>query len=293
MSPLHTAVLLQEAIEGLQIQPGKLYIDATFGRGGHTREIMNKGGIVYAFDVDQAAIEFAKNEFVKEIEEKKLILIRENFDQLQSALTNKEVTQVSGILFDFGTSVDQLKSKKRGFSFHSDAELDMRMDNRLGVKAKDLLLILPENQLAELFKEFGGEEQSKGVARRIVKQRTIQPITTTTQLVDIIEQVKGKKPSRIHPATKVFQALRIAVNSELTSISHALPQALELLESNGRLVTISFHDGEDGIVKPIMKRWQEEGKGELLTKKPVMPSEQELIINPRARSAKLRIFQKK
>ena len=294
-SSIHQAVLLNETIEGLNIQPNAWYIDATFGRGGHTQAILNKGANVVAFDVDQSAIDHGQTEMSEEIESGKLILIRANFRELaqQLASLRPEVKQnIQGILFDFGTTVDQLKDTQRGFSFESDSELDMRMDDRLGVKAKDLLALIDENQLTLLFQEYGGEESSRAIAKAICTERQRHPITTTKQLVSIIERIKRNR-GHLHPATKVFQALRIAVNSELENIREALPQAIEVLQQGGRLVTIAFHEGEDRIAKQSMKAWEEQNSGEQQTKKPIEASETELQTNPRARSAKLRIFIKK
>lgn len=292
---LHQPVLLKETIQALNIQSGSWYVDGTFGRGGHTKAILDKGGLVIAFDVDLEAIHHGQLEFSDEIEAGKLILIRANFRELLPQLDNlrSEVRQsIQGILFDFGTTVDQLKDKSRGFSFESDSELDMRMDDRLGVKAKDLLALIDEHQLALLFQEYGGEESAKAIAHNIVFERQKRPITTTQQLVKIIERTKRNR-SHLHPATKVFQALRIAVNSELENIREALPKALDVLQPNGRLVTIAFHEGEDRLAKQFMKKWEEQNLGEQLTKKPLEAEQAELDINPRARSAKLRIFLKK
>ena len=289
---LHQPVLLLEAIDALNIQPNHWYIDGTFGRGGHTQAILKKEGNVIAFDADREAIEYGNQQFAKQIQSEQLILIHANFRELEKELSTRRPEIISGILFDFGTTVDQLKSESRGFSFESDSELDMRMDDRLGVKAKDLLALIDERQLANLFIEFGGEESAKAIAREIVYQRQKKPITSTKQLITIIERIKKGRRSHLHPATKVFQALRMAVNSELENIEDVLPQALETVKPGGRVVTISFHEGEDRIAKQFMKNWEEQGRGKQLTKKPIEPSEAELQINPRARSAKLRIFVK-
>lgn len=293
MGTMHTPVLLQEAIDALQIQKGEWYIDATFGRGGHTEQILKMGGKVIAFDVDQEAIEYGQKQFAEEMRDKNLILIRENFEKLESETRKITSEEIRGILMDFGVSSPQLDDNTRGFSFQSDAELDMRMDDRLGVKAKDLLMLIDERQLANAFFEYGGEEQSKRVAHAIVETRKRQNIETVSDLVTIIEKVKGKKREHLHPATKIFQALRILVNGELGSIERALPQALNLLETGGRLVTISFHEGEDRIVKNLFREWEQEEKGLVIGKKPIQPTEDEITKNIRSRSAKLRIFEKK
>lgn len=288
---LHQPVMVEEVLKSLEIKSGEWYIDGTFGRGGHTRQLLKAGANVIAFDHDETAIEYGQQEFKQEISEGKLILVRENFNKLRQKLNemNSQV-QISGILFDFGTSVDQLKNTERGFSFETDAELDMRMDDRLGVKAKDLLAILNAKQLEDLFRNEGGEEESRSIAQAIVKQRTKEMITTTRQLTDLIEQTKKRKIGHLNPATKVFQALRIAVNSEMENIQEALPQAFEILQPNGRLVTISFHEGEDRQVKKFFQKKEEQQKGHSVYKKPLQPTEEEIYKNQKARSAKLRAF---
>lgn len=292
--PKHTAVMLEEAVASLNIQPNKWYVDATFGRGGHTRAMIEAGACVLALDFDQEAIEYGQSAFATEVEAQTLFLVRENFSSLEKVVSEWQSQDTSrvvrGILFDFGTSVDQLTNQERGFSFFGDGELDMRMDTRLGVQAKDLLAIIPEKQLAELFSEYGGEEYAKQIARAITAERRRRPITTTKQLVKIIEKVKKGARSHIHPATKVFQALRIAVNTELDNIAQALPQAFSVLEE-GSIVTISFHEGEDRIVKQFFKEAEKNKYGE--NKPLIVPSESEIQNNPKARSAKLRVFTKK
>ena len=204
--------------------------------------------------------------------------------------TKYNIPAPQGILFDFGTSADQLTSGTRGFSFLEDGDLDMRMDTRLGVTAKDLLAVLPEKQLAQLFIEFGGEHESKAIAHAIKAAKA--PITTTFQLAQLVERTKRERRGHLHPATKVFQALRIAVNSELDEIALALPQALEVVAAGGIIATIAFHEGEDRLAKVAMKTWAQENKGEILTDKPVVASEAEVERNSNSRSAKLRVFRK-
>lgn len=293
---MHKTVLLKEAIDYLNVLPNEWYIDATFGAGGHTAEILSRGGRVLGLDVDDNAIQAGRNKFVNEIQNMNLILVRENFVKLtniRNSNLESRISSISGILFDFGTSTDQLMAKDRGFSFDSDSELDMRMDDRLGVKAKDLLALLSGQQLTQMFWEQGGEEQARRIAKAILEARQKQPITTTRQLTQLVEKVKGGRRGHLNPATKVFQALRIVVNSELDSIKEALPQALTVIKSGGRIVTIAFHEGEDRITKQAMERWEQGGLGNKITKKPLQPGEAELVINPRSRSAKLRVFEKK
>lgn len=288
-------MLLKEAVALLDVQPNKWYIDGTFGRGGHTAEILQLGGKVIAFDWDHEAIAYGKETFKNQIASGSLILIHESFTKIEESITElrknlgAEMT-ISGALFDFGTSTQQLTSVERGFSFEGEGELDMRMDTRLGVTAKDILALIPEPQLAELFRDFGGEEEAKTIAKAIKVSPT--PITTTKQLSTLIASVKRRKKPGINPATKVFQALRIVVNSELDEIRDALPSAFCTLSEGGILVTIAFHDGEDRIVKQQFKNWEQNKLAELILKKPLQPTEEETTENKRARSAKLRALRK-
>jgi 16S rRNA (cytosine1402-N4)-methyltransferase len=291
----HISVLKTEALEALAVQPNEWYIDATFGRGGHTRAILEQGGNVMAFDCDATAIAFGEEHFAAEISAGQLILVHQNFDRLETEWNNRQTASAllkpAGIFFDFGVSSPQIDTPERGFSFLHDGPLDMRMDERLGVQAKDLLAVLPEKQLAEIFWLYAGEEQSRRLAKAIKNAQAKRPFTTTTGLADFIAKIKPRT-GHLHPATKVFQALRIAVNSEMQSIESALPQALQVVRSGGRIVTISFHEGEDRIAKHLFQDWEKSGQGQQLTKKAVMPGEDEQQQNNRSRSAKLRIFEK-
>lgn len=286
--------MLAEALENLAIIPGNWYIDATLGQGGHTAAMLSAGARVIAFDWDDEAVSTAATKFVREQESGDLIVVHENFSKLKESLEQIDSTKIghiSGILFDFGTSTNQLMSAERGFSFDGDGVLDMRMDRRLGVLAKDILALVPEKQLAQLFINEGGEYLGKKIAKAI--KMSPAPIQTVSQLSKLIMTVYGGRHGKIHPATKVFQALRIAVNSELTNIEAALPQAYLLLAPAGRLVTIAFHEGEDRIIKQLLNAWHNRGLGTMMSKRVMTPSEAELERNPRARSAKLRVFEKK
>ncbi len=294
---MHKPVLLHEAIQALNLKPDKWYIDATFGRGGHTKAILETGAKVIAFDHDDDAIQYGRKTFEKELKSKQLILIRENFSHLirsvKALQEDYHIDCVSGILFDFGTSSDQLMDQNRGFSFDSDAELDMRMDQRLGVKASDLLAVLSEQQLTDTFKKYGGERDSRSIAKAIIASRNSgKPVTSTKQLADLITKQKRSHRGKLHPATKVFQSLRIIVNNELSSIEEALPRALNIICSGSHIVTISFHEGEDRLVKTAFKQWEKQDKGKSITKKPITPTEEEINNNPKSRSAKMRIFEK-
>jgi len=294
----HIPVMLQEAIAGLDIKANHWYVDATFGQGGHTQEIISQGGKVIAFDYDQNNITAGKEKFVTEIENQNLILIRENFSQLQNIINQlqklHQVESVDGILFDFGTTSEQLTSADRGLSFSGqDQELDMRLDQRLGVKAKDLLAIMSQKQLQKIFEVFGGETEARKISKKVVELRKNGQFTrTVSELANLVSKIKHHSSRNIHPATKVFQALRIAVNNELENIEQTLPQALEIINSEGKIITIAFHEGEDRIIKNTFKLWDQEKKGKNITKKPIIPTPEEIKENPRSRSAKMRIFEK-
>lgn len=288
----HIPVMLAEVIQAADCSPDSLVIDCTFGRGGHTRSFLDTGAIVIALDVDHEAEDFAHHHFQAELKSKQLFFFRKNFTELESTVhqlgQQHPLAQISTIFYDFGTSSNQLLSAERGFSFQDDGPLDMRMDTRLSVTATDLLAVVPENQLADLFFYEGGEPYAKKIARTIKKKL---PITQTSQLVSIISSIKGRK-GKLHPATQVFQALRIAVNTELSNITTSLPQALSLLKPGGKLITIAFHEGEDALVKHFFVDAAQQNHGIRITKKPLTPSEKEKKENPRSRSAKLRIFEK-
>jgi 16S rRNA (cytosine1402-N4)-methyltransferase len=291
----HKSVLLQEAIENLQIQKGSKYIDATMGGAGHTTEILKNGGSVLSIDADQDAIDNAAQKFSENEELAKykyqLTIAKGNFKDIKDIAQKYGFNQVHGILFDLGVSSHQFDIAERGFSFMREGPLDMRMDRDLKVQAKDLINSLTKGELYELFTKLGEEWRARTIAEHIIRSRQLKPIETTTELAEI---VKKAVPSQgdINPATKIFQALRIAINDELNSLREALPKAVELLQSGGRLAIISFHSLEDRIVKQEFIRLKNEEQGEIITKKPIIPTEEEIRENKRSRSAKLRVFQK-
>ncbi|HCB23017.1 16S rRNA (cytosine(1402)-N(4))-methyltransferase [Candidatus Daviesbacteria bacterium RIFCSPLOWO2_02_FULL_38_18] len=295
MEGYHRSVLLGEAIDALEVKRDEWYLDCTLGDGGHSLEIIKRDGKVVGIDTDPEALARAQKRFSEEgIKEDRFKLVLGNFRDLKNLLPASQrgeqtETKFAGVLFDLGVSSLQLETPERGFSFGKEGPLDMRMDPSLQVQAKDLLQVLSRKELYELFKNLGEEKYSWALANALVSAREIK---TTVELARMVERVVGGKRGKVHPATRVFQALRIAVNSELDSLSEALPQALEVLNKNGRIVVISFHSLEDRIVKNLFKRWKSEGMGEVITKKPVMPSKMEVDENPRSRSAKMRIFQK-
>jgi len=289
MSDYHKSVLLTETIDQLNVEFGKRYIDGTLGGGGHTSAILDRGGEVLGIDFDEDALDYVKKELGNE---KKLILARGNFKDIDIIAKENGFEKVAGVLFDLGVSSHHFDDAERGFSFLYDATLDMRMDRNLSVKAKDLVNGLTKGELYELFYKYGEERFARPISEGIVSARKVKPIETTATLAEIIKNaVRVTKPG-IHPATQSFQALRIAVNDELNSLRQALPKAVELLESRGRLAVISFHSLEDRIVKKYFLEFEEKGLGKNITKKPIVPSEKEININNRARSAKLRVFEK-
>ncbi len=291
---MHVSVLKNEVIEALSVQSGQWYIDGTFGRGGHTREVLERGGKVAAFDMDEAAHQFAAQAFASELASGQLVLIASNFAHLSNELVKNDFSRktFAGAMFDLGMSSNQIDESGRGFTFQKDEPLDMRMDQNQGVTAADLLNALPEKHLKALFWESSQETFASAIARAIVKRREKKPWATTQELATLIEQIKrGRKAGHIHPATKVFQALRMAVNTELDNLTVLLDQLPSWIAPKGRIVFLSFHEGEDRQVKHAMNLWQKQEKGLQITKKPVMASEEELRANPRSRSAKMRAIE--
>lgn len=283
MNKYHTSVLLQETIDLLDIQKNKKYIDATLGGGGHTQEIINRGGCVLGIDTDKDAIKFvSKNS--------QLQSAQGNFKDIEQIAKLNDFENVSGIMFDLGVSSHQFDEATRGFSFQKEGPLDMRMDTSLTVNAKDLINSLTKGELYELLTKLGEEGHAHIIANNIIKFRRTKPIETTKEVSDIINQsVRGKNTDT---KARVFQAFRIAVNDELNNLRTALPQALNLLAPNGRIAVISFHSLEDRIVKNQFLEWAEQNKGIIITKKPIIPTQKEIENNKRSRSAKLRVFKK-
>lgn len=301
MNSFHTPVLLKEIISGLNVQKDERYIDATIGGGGHSFEILRLGGIVLGIDCDKDAIDFVRENWKlksKEygIPEKNLILVKGNFRDLDKIahLNNFDppAGEVSGIIFDLGVSSYQLGSAQRGFSFQKEGPLDMRMDQDLSLTAKDFIYALTKGELYELFTKLGEESHAREFSDLIVRARGVKPIATTRDLAMIFEKIPSRRVWGINRATKIFQALRIAVNDELNAIREALPKAVDMLEDKGRILAISFHSLEDRIVKRAFIEFEEKNMGKIITKKPVSPTKEEIAINRRSRSAKLRIFER-
>ncbi len=294
MNNYHTSVLLQEAIELLQIKAGERYIDGTLGAGGHTIEILKHGGRVLGLDVDQDALEFVNEELRSKNQELRdnLTLVKGNFKDIDKIAKENKSETVDGILLDLGVSSHHFEAPERGFSFQREGPLDMRMDKDLHVKAGDLVNVLTKSELTDLFTKLGEERFTRLIVSRIVEARKVKRIETTAELANIIRRAVPFSKKGINPATKVFQALRIAVNDELNNLIEALPKALTLLESGGRLAVISFHSLEDRIVKRSFLEFEEKGLGSIITKKPLIPTEEEIAANSRSRSSKLRVFEK-
>lgn len=287
---IHIPVLPLEVIDGLNPQPGGTIVDGTLGGGGHAEAILERigaTGTLFGFDRDPIAVEDTKTR----ISEENAHLINANYSDMPEQLSLFDVTQVDGILLDLGLSSDQLADRERGFSFHSDGPLDLRFNQMAGEPAAKLVNRLSEKHLADLIYEFGEERFSRRIARKIVKLRHANKIETAAQLANIVRPcIPRTKKKSIDPATKTFQALRIAVNEELKWLKVAVNRLPDLLVPGGRIAIISFHSLEDRIVKQAL---QQNDQLEILSRKPIMAGEEELMNNPRSRSAKLRVAQKK
>lgn len=287
----HIPVLLKEVLYFLDVRPGRRFIDATVGGSGHTKAILNLGGEVLGIDASPVALRLAEEELKGGT---KFRLVQGNFADIGRIAKHEGFGRVDGILFDLGIASFQLDNPSLGLSFRSEGPLDMRLDPSLGVCASDLINALPERELYELFSQVGQEKRALEIARAVVSARSVKLFEKTSELTRLIEKIYGgeSKVSGIHPATKVFMALRIAVNLEFENLGRALPQALELLKTGGRLAVISFHSGEDRIVKHFLREEEKRGTVKVITNKPVVPSETEAQENPRARSARLRAAEK-
>ncbi len=300
MEGYHKSVLLKEVLEYLNIKKDSWYLDCTLGDGGHSLAVLKKGGRVVGIDVDPQALSRARTRLEQDgFKDKDFKLIQGNFRDLKNLLikpakrgeqTDNLNQKFAGAIFDLGVSSLQLESPSRGFSFAKLGPLDMRMDPNLGVLARDLVNVLSRKELYDIFKVLGEEKYSKRLADVIVGARQIKPFAATEELAEVIVGAVRGSRDKIHPATRVFQALRIVVNDELRALEEGLDQVKDLIAKGGRISVISFHSLEDRIVKNTFKKWAEDGIGKVLTKKPLVPGE-EAKDNPRSRSAKLRIFE--
>ncbi|MDD5795499.1 MAG: 16S rRNA (cytosine(1402)-N(4))-methyltransferase RsmH [Oscillospiraceae bacterium] len=302
----HIPVLLEETITGLNIKPDGIYVDGTAGGGGHSSEILKKlkNGRLFSIDQDPDAIQTVTERFK---DNPNSVILQGNFSNMKELLEEKQVYAVDGVLLDIGVSSHQLDTAERGFSFHEDAPLDMRMSQK-GETAADLVNNLSFEELSKIIYTYGEEKYAGSIARAIIKEREISPVETTSRLAEIIKSSVPQKVRRDgHPARKTFQALRIAVNHELEALEKGLDEAFEILKPQGRLAVITFHSLEDRIVKHKMADWFQgctcpkdfpvcvcgnKPKAKAVTKKPITANLQELNQNPRSRSAKLRICEK-
>ncbi|MBI0128897.1 16S rRNA (cytosine(1402)-N(4))-methyltransferase RsmH [Snodgrassella sp. W8124] len=303
----HVTVLLNEAVAGLQVQPAGVYVDGTFGRGGHSRLILSqlgKDGRLVVFDKDPQAIAVAQ-ELARQ--DARVLVVHEGFSALKRSLQQLGISQINGALFDLGISSPQIDDAGRGFSFRFDAPLDMRMDTTRGQSAAQWLAVAEEQDIHEVIKNYGEERFSRQIARTIVAQREQSPITTTGQLARLVAQVVRTRERGQDPATRTFQAIRIFINRELEEITVVLPQVMECLVAGGRMAVISFHSLEDRIVKRFMQqhskpaplpRWAVVKEAEReqpplrLIGKAQKPAPAEIEVNPRARSAVLRVAER-
>ncbi len=306
----HTSVLLQECIDNLSIKSDGIYMDGTLGGAGHSSEIakrLGENGLLMGIDQDADAILFA----TKRLEPfgDKIKIARDNYQNFQSLLVELNINQVDGILLDLGVSSYQLDNGDRGFSYRVDAPLDMRMDDRADMTAADIVNGYSEQELFRILRDYGEEKFAKSIARNIVKARTNKPVETTFELNDII---RASMPAKVkngqgHPAKQSYQAIRIELNRELEVLQESIDGMIDALAPKGRICIITFHSLEDRIVKLAFRRNEnpctcppnfpictcgKTSKGKVITRKPILPSEEEMRENPRAKSAKLRVFQK-
>ena len=309
MEYTHRPVLLRECLEGLTIRPEGTYLDGTLGRAGHAREIAARltTGRLFCIDRDQAALDAAQERLAGHLD--KVTLIHGNFGDLAQLLDSRGLTGLDGMLFDLGVSSPQLDDRSRGFSYRLDAPLDMRMDRSEALTAHTVVNQWPQEELRRILWQYGEERYAPQIAAAIVRSRAVRPIETTLELVEVI---KGAMPAQAlrekqHPAKRSFQAIRIAVNDELGAVDRMLQAAVPRLAPGGRLCVISFHSLEDRLVKNALAEWARGctcppdfpvcvcGKKpavKLVPRKPILPTEEEIAENPRARSAKLRVAEK-
>lgn len=305
----HTSVLLRETIEGLQIKPDGIYVDGTLGGGGHSSEVAKRlqSGRLIGIDQDDAAIEAATKRLAPWAD--RVTLVRDNYCNLQAVLKSLDIEKVDGIMLDLGVSSYQFDEAGRGFSYRFDTPLDMRMDRRQTLTAQTIVNEYPEMELFRIIRDYGEDKFAKNIAKHIVQARKDKPIKTTGELNEII---KAAIPAKMrekggHPSKRTYQALRIACNRELEVLENSLDTFVELLSPGGRLCIITFHSLEDRIVKSAFKRQEnpctcppefpvcvcgKKSSGRVISRKPILPTQEEMEQNPRSKSAKLRIFEK-
>lgn len=307
----HVSVLLHETVDGLQVKPDGVYVDGTLGGGGHSYEIckhLDSEGRLIGIDQDAEALNAAKKRLGEFSD--RTIFVKSNYGQMRDVLKQQGIDKVDGIVLDLGVSSYQLDNAERGFSYMEDAPLDMRMDREQNISARDIINQYTEGDLFRIIKEYGEERFAKSIARNICKQREDKPIETTFELVDVIRRSMPAKArnAKGHPAKRTFQAIRIECNHELEVLRETLDEMVDLLNDGARISIITFHSLEDRIVKTKFRQWEnpctcppdfpvcvcgKRSKGKVITRKPILPSGKELEENTRAKSAKLRIFEKR
>lgn len=307
----HQSVLLDETIENLNIQPEGIYVDGTLGGGGHAFHVcsrLNEKGRFIGIDQDAAAIEAAGKRLSPF--EDKVTIVRSNYSDMKQVLTDLGISRVNGIVLDLGVSSYQLDTVERGFTYRENAPLDMRMDQRQEKTARDIVNGYSEMELYGIIRDYGEDKFAKNIAKHIVRAREEKPIETTDELTEVIKAAIPMKFRVVggHPAKRTFQAIRIELNHELDVLKNHLNEMVELLDTNGRICIITFHSLEDRIVKNIFRKCEnpcecppsfptcvcgKKSLGKVMTRKPILPSEEELEVNPRSKSAKLRVFERR
>ena len=307
----HQSVLLDETIENLNIQPEGIYVDGTLGGGGHAFHVcsrLNEKGRFIGIDQDAAAIEAAGKRLSPF--EDKVTIVRSNYSDMKQVLTDLGISRVNGIVLDLGVSSYQLDTVERGFTYRENAPLDMRMDQRQEKTARDIVNGYSEMELYGIIRDYGEDKFAKNIAKHIVRAREEKPIETTDELTEVIKAAIPMKFRVVggHPAKRTFQAIRIELNHELDVLKNHLNEMVELLDTNGRICIITFHSLDDRIVKNIFRKCEnpcecppsfptcvcgKKSLGKVITRKPILPSEEELEVNPRSKSAKLRVFERR
>ena len=306
MADFHQPVLVNETVTTFSCHPGGIYVDGTIGGGGHACHIFKTCPdikLLIGIDRDEDALLQAEQRLASF--KSQVVLIKENYSQIKTIISDLQIKSVDGVLLDLGVSTHQLLSPDRGFSFFTEGPLDMRMDREQQITASDLVNTLPEQELEKILREYGEERYAGSIARTIVRERKKEPIETTLALANVVTKTIpfSSRPRKIHPATRTFQALRIAVNDEFANLESVLPDAIDILAQRGRIAVISFHSLEDRIVKNFFRQQSKScvcppqlpkcaceqiQKLKVLTKKPIVPTAEEIIMNPRSRSARLR-----
>ncbi len=286
--------MVNEVMDALVTRPDGVYIDGTLGAGGHAEALLQRlgnAGRLLGIDRDRQALDMARTRLASW--DRRVLFLHGSYEDLEKACQSLEVEQADGILVDLGLSSLQMDSAERGFSFREEGPLDMRMDTEASVTAAELLGCMSEAKLAEIFRVWGEERFAKRIAREVVRRRRLSPIETTRDFASLVEHIVPRGGQRIHPATRVFQALRIAVNRELERLGVFLAKAPNRLAPGGRLVVLSYHSLEDRLVKRCFQEREKAGGFRRLTKKPLIPTPEEVSRNPRSRSAKLRVLERR